>query len=365
LQGKRGEKEGLRSFSKTINAPRRFVFGWCTDFSEDDPKLTGSNFERRILAKTKAKCVFIDLFHGQGGRQNVAVNVVVLKPPNKWHLDLYGDPHNSSLDFKLTELARNRTRLDMTFRESRLDSEAVGFDELWSRYASEIEKDYESTKSSKFSVLSTSPSDPFDKLRQLAEHRSIEGERRLAAIMFTDMIGYTALGQRNESLSLALAEEQKRIIRPILERHRGREVKTMGDAFLVELPSALEAVRSAYEIQRATKEFNVPLPEGRRIHLRVGVHLGDVVETHGDIAGDAVNVASRIEPLADEDGVCLTRQVYDQVRNKLELSFVSLGLKELKNVAEPLEVYRMIMPWEEERGAQPPSELNRDDSKSQ
>ena len=180
---KRAKKDGLRSFSKAINAPQRFVFGWCTDFSEDDPKLTGSNFERRILSRTKAKCVFVDLFPGQGGRQNVAVNVVALKPPNKWRLDLYGDPHNASLDFKLTKLARNRTRLDITFRESLLDSEAVGFDELWSKYASEIEKDYGSTKFSKFSVLSTSFS-------ERAERQTTEGERRLAAIMFTDMVGY-------------------------------------------------------------------------------------------------------------------------------------------------------------------------------
>jgi adenylate cyclase len=179
-----------------------------------------------------------------------------------------------------------------------------------------------------------------------------DGERRLAAIMFTDMVGYTALGQRNESLSLALVEEQKKLIRPILGRHNGKEIKTMGDAFLVELPSALDAVRCAYDIQRATREFNISLPDEKRIHLRVGVHLGDVVESRGDISGDAVNVASRIEPLAEDGGVCVTRQVYDHVQNKFELKLVNLGAKPLKNVSMPIQVYRMVMPWHNEKAVQ-------------
>ena len=179
-----------------------------------------------------------------------------------------------------------------------------------------------------------------------------DGERRLAAIMFTDMVGYTALGQRNESLSLALVEEQRRLIRPILARHNGREIKTIGDAFLVEFPNALDAVRCAYDIQRATREFNISLPEEKKVRLRVGLHLGDVVESQGDISGDAVNVASRIEPLAEEGGVCMTHQVHDQVEGKFELPLVSLGPKSLKNVKAPVEVYKVVMPWEE-AGEQP------------
>ena len=167
--------------------------------------------------------------------------------------------------------------------------------------------------------------------------------------MFTDMVGYTALGQRNESLSLALVEEQRKLLRPIFSRHGGREIKTMGDAFLVEFPSALEAVRCAYDIQRATREFNISLREERRVHLRVGIHLGDVVESQGDISGDAVNVASRIEPLAEDGGVCLTRQVYDHVQGKFELPLASLGIKSLKNVSAQVEVYRMVLPWDERK----------------
>ncbi len=177
--------------------------------------------------------------------------------------------------------------------------------------------------------------------------------RRLASIMFTDMIGYTALGQRNESLSLALVNEQRKLIRPILNRHNGREVKTIGDAFLVEFSSALEAARCAYDIQRAIKEFNISLPEDRRLHLRIGVHLGDVLDSEGDVSGDAVNVASRVKDLADDGDVCLTRQVYDHVQNKFELPLKSLGPQSLKNVNTPVEVYKMEMPWDEKRAGQP------------
>lgn len=172
------------------------------------------------------------------------------------------------------------------------------------------------------------------------------GQRRLAAIMFTDMVGYTALGQRNESLSLALVDEHRKLIRPILVRHNGREVKTMGDAFLVEFPNALDAVRCAYDIQRSVREFNLSLAPDNRIHLRIGVHVGEVVESDGDISGDAVNVASRIEPVAEDGGVCISRQVHDHVSNKVDFPFLSLGLKSLKNVTNKVEVYRMAMPWE-------------------
>jgi len=178
--------------------------------------------------------------------------------------------------------------------------------------------------------------------------------------MYTDMVGYTALGQRNESLSLALVDEQRKLIRPILARHNGREVKTMGDAFLVEFPNATDSVRCAYDIQRAIREFNLSLASDKRIHLRIGVHLGEVTESLGDISGDAVNVASRIYPLAEDGGVCVTRTVYDLARGKVDIPLSSIGAKALKNVSEPMEVFKMEMPWEQQPTAKEEIALPRD-----
>jgi adenylate cyclase len=169
-----------------------------------------------------------------------------------------------------------------------------------------------------------------------------EGERRLAAIMFTDMVGFTGLAQKDESLSLELLEEQRGLMRPIFAKHRGREVKTMGDAFLVEFSSALEAVRCAVEAQETLRGGNARRPEERKIVVRIGIHLGDVVHAGADVAGDAVNVASRIEPLALPGGVCVSGQVYESVVNKVECSFEPLGAQQLKNVESPVAVYRVL-----------------------
>jgi adenylate cyclase len=184
------------------------------------------------------------------------------------------------------------------------------------------------------------------------------GERKLAAIMFTDIADFTVLGQKNEALALTLVEKHRRLIRPVLTRHGGKEVKTMGDSFLVNFPNALDAVRCAYDIQKTLRKFNFTVSGDKRLNVRIGLHLGDVVEQRGDISGDAVNVASRIEGLADIGGVCLTRQVYDQVQNKFELPLESIGMKALKNVKVPVELFRMKMPWREEK-ATPPSQSNK------
>jgi adenylate cyclase len=170
------------------------------------------------------------------------------------------------------------------------------------------------------------------------------GERRLAAIMFTDIVGYTHLSQADEALALELLQQHQVMLRPAFLAHGGTEVKTIGDAFLVEFKSALDAVTCGVEIQKKMREHNADAAPAKRLQLRIGVHVGDVVHDQGDIFGDAVNVASRVEPLADPGGVCISQQVYDQIRNKTPFEFEKVGNVRLRNVELPLVVYRVKMP---------------------
>src|SRR5215468_9640676 len=180
-------------------------------------------------------------------------------------------------------------------------------------------------------------------------------ERKLAAIMFTDMAGYTALAQRNDKLALELLEEHRRLLREIFPCFHGTEVKTIGDAFLVEFESALDAAECAIEIQRALSKRNADVPVERRIELKIGVHIGDVVHRNGDVYGDGVNIASRIEPLAGPGGICVSMDVERQIRNTLEARFEKLAPTELKNISIPMDLFRIIPPWEEEASTVPKS----------
>src|ERR1700746_3599415 len=128
-------------------------------------------------------------------------------------------------------------------------------------------------------------------------------QRKLAAIMFTDMVGYSALSQRDDKLALELLEEHRQLLREIFPRFHGTEIKTIGDAFLIEFNSALEGAQCAIAIQRALAKRNADAPAGRQIQVRIGIHIGDVVHRDGDVYGDGVNIASRIEPLAGAGGI--------------------------------------------------------------
>src|ERR1700746_1949756 len=123
-------------------------------------------------------------------------------------------------------------------------------------------------------------------------------QRKLAAIMFTDMVGYSALSQRDDKLALELLEEHRRLLREIFPRFHGTEIKTIGDAFLVEFQSALEAAQCAIAIQRTLAHRNTDVPSDRRIEVKIGIHIGDVMHRDGDVYGDGVNIASRLEQLA-------------------------------------------------------------------
>ncbi|HYB78676.1 MAG TPA: adenylate/guanylate cyclase domain-containing protein [Thermoplasmata archaeon] len=173
---------------------------------------------------------------------------------------------------------------------------------------------------------------------------SVAPGRRLAAVMFTDTVGFTASTQANEGRTLELLRQQAELLRPLLALHQGREIKSTGDGFLVEFDSALKAVQCAMNIQRRIYERN---SEGGQtpIRIRIGVHLGDVVQNGADILGDAVNIAARIEPLAEPGGVCVSSAVYDQVRTKIPDKFEKLPPKAMKGIQIPMEVYRVVFPW--------------------
>ena len=184
--------------------------------------------------------------------------------------------------------------------------------------------------------------------------------RKLAAIMFTDMVGYSALTQRNEALALELLQKHRCLLRPLFHRFNGTEVKTIGDAFLVEFHSALEAAQCAIEMQRTLAKRNHDVSADRRIELKIGIHIGDVVHRDGDVLGDGVNIASRIEPLAGPGGICVSIDVERQIRNGLEARFEKLGPTELKNIQVPMEPFRIVLPWEEAAvGASRPTALKR------
>jgi TolB-like protein/Flp pilus assembly protein TadD len=164
--------------------------------------------------------------------------------------------------------------------------------------------------------------------------------------MFTDMVSFSALSQRNEALALELLEEQRAVIRRILAPHDGREVKTIGDGFLIEFPSALEAVQAALDMQTALHDRNANTTAERHILVRIGIHVGDVVSRQGDIHGDGVNIASRLEPLALPGGICVSEDVERQVRNKFPYATTMVASTELKNISLPVRVHRVVLPWE-------------------
>jgi len=167
-------------------------------------------------------------------------------------------------------------------------------------------------------------------------------ERRLAAILAADVVGYSRLLGIDEAGTLAALEDRRaNVLEPLLERHRGRVVKLMGDGVLAEFASAVNAVQCAVELQQGMGEANRGIASDQAIVLRVGVNLGDVVVEDGDLFGDGVNVAARLEALAEPAGICISGSVFDQVRGKVKARFEDIGRQPLKNIAEPVQVYRI------------------------
>ena len=167
-------------------------------------------------------------------------------------------------------------------------------------------------------------------------------DRRLAAVMAVDVEGYSRLIGADEAGTLARVKAHRiELAEPLIAEHHGRVVKVMGDGALVEFASAVNAVECAVAIQKGMAEREAVEPQGRRIRYRIGINIGDIVLEDGDIFGDGVNVAARLESLAVPGGICVARNVYDQVKTKLDLGFEAMGDHRVKNIAEPVTVYRV------------------------
>jgi adenylate cyclase len=167
-------------------------------------------------------------------------------------------------------------------------------------------------------------------------------ERRLTAILAADVVGYSRLMEQDETATLvALKAHRKALINPAIARHHGRIVKTTGDGMLVEFPSVVEAVQCAVEVQHAMPARNADVPEDRHIQFRVGINLGDVIVDSDDIYGDGVNIAARLEGLAEPGGICVSRAARDAVAGKLPVRFEDMGEQHVKNIAKPLRVFRV------------------------
>ena len=167
--------------------------------------------------------------------------------------------------------------------------------------------------------------------------------RKLAAIMVTDIVGYSRLAGADEERTLArIRGLRSDLVEPTVAAHRGRVVKRTGDGSIIEFRSVVDAVRCAIEVQNGMAERNAGVPPERRIEFRVGVHVGDVVEeSDGDLMGDGVNIAARLESVAKPGAICLSEQAYWQVKGRLDLKVTDLGATQLKNIAEPIRVYSL------------------------
>jgi len=177
--------------------------------------------------------------------------------------------------------------------------------------------------------------------------------------MFTDVAGYTSMSSRDERTALGLLGRYRAVLNSIFPKYEGRVVKTMGDGFLVEFASAVEAVDCAVEVQTQMGRFNSSLVDEQKILVRIGVHVGDVVHAEGDVLGDAVNVASRVESLAEPGGICVTRQVVDHVEGKVKWALEPMGTRELRNLPNPVEVFAIGLEPARRQERVPPSDGHR------
>lgn len=239
------------------------------------------------------------------------------------------------------EFRRNRERLEAramaeeeaAIREARLKAEATP----------EVELSQEELAATIGQALKARSQEAVSLASREQAKSETPPQRELAAIMLTDMVGYSGSMERNEERAYAQLLDHNKIIRNAIANYRGREIKTIGDAFLVIFRSAVDAVDCAVAIQRAFTDYNLAKEGTDRILIRIGVHLGEVMITSNDVYGDGVNIAARIEPLAAPGGICVSGEVFALVRKKLELKLERLEGVQLKNIAIAPDIYRIQM----------------------
>ena len=179
-----------------------------------------------------------------------------------------------------------------------------------------------------------------------------EGTRRLAAILVADVAGYSRLMQADDHATVATLEAYRTVFREHVEAHQGRIVDMAGDSVLAVFEAATEAVRAAFEIQGALAQRNEVLPEERRMRFRIGVNLGEVIaKPDGTVYGDGVNIAARLESIAEPGGVTISGTVFDHVKNRLDVAFDFIGEQAVKNIAEPVRAYRVLLEYAETQPA--------------
>src|ERR1700678_2742960 len=167
-------------------------------------------------------------------------------------------------------------------------------------------------------------------------------KRRLAAVLAADVAGYSRLMGRDEERTLAnLKSLRNTLFDPAIAAHRGRIVKTTGDGMLVEFASAVDAARCAVEVQRGVAAQNGGIPQDTRIEFRIGIHVGDIIIDDNDIFGDGVNIAARLEGIAEPGGVCISDDAQRQIRGKVDIDFDDMGSQTLKNITEPMRAWRL------------------------
>ena len=168
-------------------------------------------------------------------------------------------------------------------------------------------------------------------------------KRKLTAILSADVVGYSRLMDDNEEATVRTLNAYRDSMKALIQQHRGRVVDTTGDNLLAEFTSVVDALNCSVKVQQEFAERNTDLPSERRMEFRIGVNVGDVIEEEGRIYGDGVNIAARVESLAEAGGICITGRAYDQVKNKLEFGYQYLGEHNVKNIPEPVRVYKVLM----------------------